>query len=130
MLEPDELADTAAAFGVAEDQVRRDHLISHLLFALSHVKAPVVFFGGTALARTYLTDSGTGARLSEDIDLYGATRKETAAALDEELPRRLRREFPRLRWEPPLSSVRSVEPGQLVSLDGIRVRLQQPARSS
>ncbi len=53
MLEPDELADTAAAFGVAEDQVRRDHLISHLLFALAQLKLPVVFFGGTALARTH-----------------------------------------------------------------------------
>jgi hypothetical protein len=124
MLEPDELADMAAAFGVAEDQVRRDHLISHLLFALAQLKLPVVFFGGTALARTHLTDSGTGARLSEDVDLYSAVRKETAATLDEEQPRRLRREFPRLRWEPPLSSVRSVDPGQLVSADGIRVRLQ------
>jgi hypothetical protein len=30
MLQPDELADTAAAFGAGEEQVRRDHLLSHI----------------------------------------------------------------------------------------------------
>jgi hypothetical protein len=34
MLTADDLATTAARFGVADDQVRRDHLISHLLAAL------------------------------------------------------------------------------------------------
>jgi predicted nucleotidyltransferase component of viral defense system len=124
MLEGDELADIAAAFGVAEDQVRRDHLISHLLHALAQLRLPVVFFGGTALSRTYLRDPSSGARLSEDIDLYTAERKEAAAALDERLPRLVRREFPRIRWEPTISSVRSADAAQLVTPDGIRVRLQ------
>jgi hypothetical protein len=35
MLERDELLDTAAAFGVTEEQVVRDHLISHVLFAIA-----------------------------------------------------------------------------------------------
>jgi len=34
MLGRDELAEVATAFGVAEDQVRRDDLISHVLIAL------------------------------------------------------------------------------------------------
>jgi hypothetical protein len=133
MLEPDALADMAAAFGVAEDQVRRDHLISHLLFALAQLKLPVVFFGGTTLARTHLTDSGTGARLSEDVDLYSAVRKETAATLDEELPRRLRREFPRLRWEPStvVCAIRGPGPtGECGRHPGPSSATRQRARSS
>jgi hypothetical protein len=51
MLNPTESATVASAFGVAEAQVKRDHLISHVLHALATVNAPVVFFGGTALAR-------------------------------------------------------------------------------
>lgn len=35
MLDPQELSRTASAFGVAEEQVRRDHLISHILAALA-----------------------------------------------------------------------------------------------
>lgn len=35
MLDPRELQEIAARFGVDESQVRRDHLISHLLAALS-----------------------------------------------------------------------------------------------
>jgi predicted nucleotidyltransferase component of viral defense system len=124
MLERDELVETAAVFGVAEEQVVRDHLISHVLFALADLQAPVIFFGGTALARTHLTDPGSGARLSEDIDLYGTARRETAALLDEQLPRRLRREFPRSRWDPALLSVRSSDTAQLVTSEGVRLRIQ------
>jgi predicted nucleotidyltransferase component of viral defense system len=124
MLERDELVETAAAFGVPEEQVVRDHLISHVLSALADLQAPVVFFGGTALARTYLTDPDSGARLSEDIDLYGTRRRETAALLDEQPPQRLRREFPRTAWDTTLSSVRSSDPAQLVTSDGLRLRIQ------
>jgi hypothetical protein len=35
MLDQNELADVAASFGVDEPQVRRDHLISHILATLS-----------------------------------------------------------------------------------------------
>lgn len=52
MLDPAEEAAIAEQFGVAPAQVRRDHLISHLLAALSLDTADrVIFFGGTALAR-------------------------------------------------------------------------------
>jgi hypothetical protein len=48
----------------------------------------------------------------------------TAARLDEQLPHQLRREFPGTRWDPALSSVRSSDPGQLVTSDGDRLRVQ------
>lgn len=61
-----ELRDVSRRFGVAESQVRRDHVISHVLAAIAdEVSDDVVFFGGTALCRTHLPDL----RLSEDIDL-------------------------------------------------------------
>ena len=124
MLDPGELADVAAAFGVADEQVRRDHLISHVLAGLADLVRPIVFFGGTALARTHLSDPDAGARLSEDIDVYGPERGATAAVLDARLPQMLRREFPGTRWDPALSALRSTEPGQLVTRDGLRVRVQ------
>lgn len=124
MLEQEELTEVAAQFGVSDVQVRRDHLISHILAAIAELDVPVTFFGGTALARTHLLDPDAGARLSEDVDLYGPRRKEVAAILDQELLRLLRREFPGTTWDPALSTVRSVDPGQLVSRDGLRVRVQ------
>ena len=124
MLDPHELAEVAAAFGVADEQVRRDHLISHILAAIADLAPAITFFGGTALSRTHLSDPDVGARLSEDIDLYTPQRRATAAILDERLPQQLRREFPGTRWDPTLSAVRSTEPGQLVTRDGLRVRIQ------
>ena len=94
VLDPQELSRTASAFGVTEDQVRRDHLISHILAALASLGLPVVFFGGTALARTWLTDPANGGRLSEDIDLYSAQCQDVAQPLTRQLPIMLRREFP------------------------------------
>lgn len=116
MLDPDELMNTAAAFGVSEDQVRRDHLISHILSALGELDAPLLFFGGTALARTHLADPASGGRLSEDIDLCTSDRRDVATLLTDQLPRLLRREFPGCTWQPLLSSVQAVQPAQLVSL--------------
>jgi predicted nucleotidyltransferase component of viral defense system len=124
MLSDDDLRRFTGDFGVSDDQVRRDHLISHVLVALAAIDAPVTFFGGTALSRTHLTDPLTGARLSEDVDLYGPDRRRTAALLDRELPLYLRREFPGCFWDPALSSVRSIDAGQLVTADGLRVRVQ------
>jgi predicted nucleotidyltransferase component of viral defense system len=124
VLDPRELAEVAATFGVSDAQVRRDHLISHLLVAMADLALPITFFGGTALARTHLSDPDAGARLSEDIDLYSPQRRATAAVLDEQLPPLLRREFPGTRWDPALSAVRSTASGQLVTRDGLRVRVQ------
>ncbi len=68
MLEQQELRLWAARFGVAPEQIRKDHLISHLLAGVAHstVARRAIFFGGTALARTHLGDR----RVSEGIDLW------------------------------------------------------------
>ncbi len=51
-------------FGVARDQIEHDFVISHVLAALAARANQFVFYGGTALSRTFLE----GLRLSEDID--------------------------------------------------------------
>jgi predicted nucleotidyltransferase component of viral defense system len=72
MLERVEAATVAEHFGVSAGQVERDHLISELLALLSeHVAGGLIFFGGTALARTHLPEG----RLSEDIDLLALERR-------------------------------------------------------
>ncbi len=99
----DEWAAVAERFGVDMEQVRRDHLISHLLGAIA-AGVPtddVVFFGGTALSRTHLTD----ARLSEDIDLIAlAPRVDVAAQIEAAVRRGLARSHGRPTWRPPLSA--------------------------
>ncbi|SDG78826.1 Predicted nucleotidyltransferase component of viral defense system [Lentzea fradiae] len=125
MLDQDELMAVADSFGVAEDQVRRDHLISHVLAHLAETTPDVLFVGGTALARTHLADPADGGRLSEDIDLWTAGRLAVATTLDARLPRLLRREFPGTSWDPSLLVTRSVvEPGVLVTGTGLMVRMQ------
>ncbi len=122
MLDPAEAAAVAAEFGVADEQVRRDHLLSHLLAALARrIPAGVVFFGGTALARTHLPDG----RLSEDLDLLAVPRRgDVVADVEKVLADGVRREYGRLTWDPPLSSVRDVDPAVLRSADGLTVRVQ------
>lgn len=122
MLDPEEAAAVARRFGVAGEQVRRDHLISHLLSAFSRIaEDQVVLFGGTALARTHVVDG----RLSEDIDLLAiGDRKPIAAALSRTLPTALLREHGRLSWDRPLDAVRDVEPAMLSTDDGLAVRVQ------
>lgn len=80
----DERDSIAAQFGVATQQVQRDHLISHVLAFLSEQFGDRIhFIGGTALARTHLP----GGRLSEDIDLIAVgSRKDLANHLDRVLP--------------------------------------------
>lgn len=122
MLDPNEAATVAQQFGVSDEQVRRDHLLSHLLAALSrHAPEQVVFFGGTALARTHLPDG----RLSEDIDLLAtSSRADVVEAVEKALAEGVRREYGRLSWAPSLSAVRDVEPAILRTADGLRVRVQ------
>lgn len=91
MLDPRDLRQVAATFRVAEDQVRRDHLIGHALAAIAGTDiAGVTFIGGTALSWTHLPDG----RLSEDIDLMTKDRRAAAELVEREIPRRLRREYP------------------------------------
>jgi predicted nucleotidyltransferase component of viral defense system len=122
MLDPTEAQTLAEQFGASSGQIARDHLISHLLAALStHAADQVIFFGGTALARALLPDG----RLSEDIDLIAqGSRRDAAQHLHATLPRALRREYPNLRWNPALTQVRDAEPAVLHSPEGLTVRVQ------
>lgn len=112
----------AAAFGVALDQVRRDHLVSVLLAALDHAGFPeLTFFGGTALARTHLP----AGRLSEDVDLITTgERTATAARIQRALTAAVRRTHGRPTWAPELGRVRDVDPAVLRTDDGLAVRVQ------
>lgn len=122
MLHPDDRNEMARRFGADDSQIARDHLISHLLTGLGGiVGTEVVFFGGTALSRTHLSRG----RLSEDIDLYTVgNRRDLANRLTDRWPRSVRREFPRLTWDPALGVVRDVEPALLVTDDAISIRIQ------
>lgn len=110
-------------FATPELQVRRDHLISHVLHQLPRFGEDVIFFGGTALCRTHLPNW----RLSEDLDLLVDDMPGVARALDEGLARTLRRDFPglTLRWthEGPTRV-------GIVSADGLDVRVQLVRRDS
>lgn len=112
----------AAEFGVALDQVRRDHLISLILAALSSGGIDVTFFGGTALARTHLPDG----RLSEDIDLITAGRRgDVARRLSRVVNRALRPVYGRPSWIPGLDEVPDTDPSALRTVDGLVVRVQR-----
>ena len=117
----DEAATVAATFGVALDQVRRDYLISLVLAALQAHRDDLIFFGGTALARTYLTDG----RLSEDIDLIAVTdRRAVAHAISRTIDRALRVTHGRATWSVPLADIRDTDPATLRTEDGMSVRVQ------
>lgn len=118
----DERDQVAEQFGVAPEQVERDHLISHLLAFLSARYADKIhFIGGTALARTRL-QSG---RLSEDIDLVALdSRSRLAADLDKTLPQAAMRAHGRLSWESTLSSVPDTAGAVLNTSAGWSLKIQ------
>jgi hypothetical protein len=122
VLQSEDRDAVAERFGADDTQIARDHLISHLLAGLAAtVRDDVVFFGGTALSRTYLPVG----RLSEDLDLYAlGERREIAGVLTDRWPRTVRREYPRLAWGPSLRDVGELEPALLVSESGAMVRVQ------
>lgn len=120
-LKPDEAATVAAKFGVALEQVRRDYLISLVLAALQAQSDDLIFFGGTALARTYLKDG----RLSEDIDLIAVTDRRTVAqAISRTIDRALRVTHGRATWSVPLADIRDTDPATLRTEDGMSVRVR------
>ncbi len=117
----EEAATVAQQFGVALEQVHRDHLISSILAALQAHAGEVLFFGGTALARTYLP----AGRLSEDIDLIAVTdRRSVAGAISRTIERALRATHGRVDWTVALADIRDTEPASLVTADGLMVRVQ------
>ncbi|WP_024800529.1 nucleotidyl transferase AbiEii/AbiGii toxin family protein [Nocardia sp. BMG51109] len=118
----DERDSVATRFGVSPEQVERDHLISHLLAAISkRFGDRLHFIGGTALARTHLVNG----RLSEDIDLVALdNRTALAAELDTALPRSVARSHGRLEWAPSLSNVPDTGGATLRTASGMSVKIQ------
>ncbi|GEA89795.1 nucleotidyl transferase AbiEii/AbiGii toxin family protein [Cellulomonas cellasea] len=122
-LDPDELVSVAERFGVADEQVQRDHAISHMLAALARTAADhVVFFGGTALSRTHLMNL----RLSEDIDLIAiGPRTEAARAVTNAFDAGpVRRELGRITWRPDLGVARGSAAAVAITATGHAVKVQ------
>src|SRR4029077_8794291 len=119
IVDRDERDEIAQRFGVALEQVERDHLISFLLAFLSaNFGERIQFIGGTAVARTHLPDG----RLSEDVDLIAVgDRKGVAADLDTALPRALARTHGRLTLDPPLIGLADADAAILRSTGGLSV---------
>ena len=93
MLDPHEASTVQQLFGTPNSQIQKDHAISHVLSVLANFNTELVFYGGTALARTFLE---TG-RLSEDIDLYTNSSKTLLHELDA-IPELITQEFPEANW--------------------------------
>ena len=119
MLDPRESQNFQNLFNANEAQVSRDHAISHMLAALQTVNTELVFFGGTALSRTFLT----AGRLSEDIDLYSADRRALCWELDE-LPKLIKEEFQRATWNMLPSQTVDPQNSLLVCDSSIQIKIQ------
>jgi predicted nucleotidyltransferase component of viral defense system len=118
-----EWEQVASRFGVAMEQVLRDHLISHVLAAISSsvLSDELVFFGGTALSRTHLAD----ARLSEDIDLIAMNaRQEVAGQIERAVRRGIARSHGRPSWQLTLTATTGSQPAVLSVADGTSVQVQ------
>jgi predicted nucleotidyltransferase component of viral defense system len=118
----DERDQVAQQFGVAPEQVERDHLISYLLAFLSERFGDrIQFIGGTALARTHLPSG----RLSEDIDLIAIdSRRTVAEELDAVLSRAVARTHGRLALEPSFSRISDTVPVTATTVNGTAVKIQ------
>lgn len=122
-LTPADLERVRSEFGVATEQVRRDHALSHVLAAIAATPEAgrLVFFGGTALSRTLLPRL----RLSEDIDLLtSAPRAGIARVIEGGIADGLRRSHGHATWSPSLAVTKEAESGVLVLDGGIRIRIQ------
>lgn len=119
----EDMERVAARFGVGMEQVRRDHLISHVpaTIAAGISTDDVVFFGGTALSRTHLAD----ARLSEDIDLIARIpRADLARQMVSTVRRGLARSHGRPSWQPALTATTGSQPTVLSVPDRTSVQVQ------
>jgi len=121
VLDPSERRKVEARFGVGAEQVARDHVISHALSAIAKMGTDdIVFFGGTALSRTHLTDL----RLSEDIDLIAVgDRREIGDRLESEIGRQLQRTLGAVTFTPRLRQARHSEP-TVMQVGDVRVQIQ------
>ncbi|UGS25312.1 nucleotidyl transferase AbiEii/AbiGii toxin family protein [Microbacterium resistens] len=109
------------AFGVDSAQVVRDHIISHALAAIAALGSEdLIFFGGTALARTLLP----ALRLSEDIDLIAVRhRDEAAERIERSITRSFRRTLGAATFTPSLRETRGSVPS-ILEARATRVQIQ------
>jgi len=121
VLDPDEQIAVEQRFGVAAEQVVRDHVISHALAAIASIGTDdVVFFGGTALSRTHLAD----VRLSEDIDLIArGDRGELGDRIEAAIVTRFRRTFGAVTFTPHVRDTRHPNPS-MMQVGTTRVQIQ------
>ena len=119
MLDPRDSQKVKNLFNANEAQVSRDHAISHVLAALQGINTELVFFGGTALSRTFLTMG----RLSEDIDLYSPDRRALCRELDE-FPKLIKEEFPHANWNVMPSQTVDSQSSLLVCDSSIQITVQ------
>lgn len=119
MLDPRESQKVQNLFTANEAQVSRDHAISHVLAALQEINTELVFFGGTALSRTFLTMG----RLSEDIDIYSSDRRALCSELDK-FPKLIKEEFPQANWNVMPSQTVDSQSSLLVCDSSIQIMVQ------
>lgn len=116
-----DIAKWTAHFGVGEDQIRHDFVVSHMLRSLARDAGRFVFYGGTALSRTFLN----GLRLSEDIDLLSVgLRGQAAVLLDEALRDGLERQFGLIRANPSLPDTKTDTQACLYTIADVTVQIQ------
>jgi predicted nucleotidyltransferase component of viral defense system len=110
-------------FDAPAAQVLRDHAISHALAALAadpKLADNLLFFGGTALGRTYLPSG----RLSEDIDLMAlSSRKPVVARIVQVIERGMLRSHGRITWTGPFTTS-DVEPAVARLSGSVTIRIQ------
>ena len=108
-------------FGASRDQVEHDFAISHLLEAISSKSDRFVFYGGTALSRTFLN----GLRLSEDVDLLSVgPRQPVAVALDRAIRDSLERDFGLIEGHPGLDQVKADTDASLYRIGAAQIKVQ------
>ncbi|MEA5153611.1 nucleotidyl transferase AbiEii/AbiGii toxin family protein [Raineyella sp.] len=120
-LSEDDAAAQEQHFGVSRDQVEHDFAISHLLDAISSESEKFVFYGGTALSRTFLN----GLRLSEDVDLLSVgPRPQAAVALDRAIRSSLEPNFGLIDAHPRLDQVKADTDACLYPIGDVQIRVQ------
>jgi len=120
-LDPAEAARWRSHFGVTDSEIVHDFVISQALRVLAPHADRFVFYGGTALSRTFLD----GLRLSEDLDLLSiGPRKDAAALLDEALRLGLEEQFGAVEGQPRLTRVKTDTQACLYSVGELAIKIQ------
>jgi predicted nucleotidyltransferase component of viral defense system len=121
VLDDAERIAVAERFGVPEEQVVRDHAISHALAAIANIGTDdVVFFGGTALSRTHLVE----VRLSEDIDLITrGDRARSGDRIEAAISSQLRRTLGEVSFRPHIRDTRHPHPS-VMEVGSTRIQIQ------